>query len=110
MKPIRYLLLTVFATIAIFSAIIYSACNKNKCHNVVCQNNGVCNSGICVCPVGFEGNLCQTLSRNKFLFTYNGYYLCGESSLRNQYSVHFLAVLHDSTEMVITNFLGNVYD
>lgn len=110
MKSMRYLLLTAFVTFAIFSAIFYSACNKNKCHNVLCQNNGVCNSGNCVCPVGFEGNLCQTLTRNKFLFTYNGYDLCGDNNLRTQYSVHFLAVLHDSTEMVITNFLNNVYD
>jgi hypothetical protein len=110
MKPMRYLLLIAFATIAICSAIIYSACNKNKCHNVVCLNNSVCNSGNCVCLVGYEGNRCQTLSRNKFIFTYNGHDLCGDSSKFTQYSIHILAVLHDSTEMVITNFLNNAYD
>jgi hypothetical protein len=106
----RFLLFAAFASLTCLAIIIDSACNKNKCHNVLCLNRGVCNSGICTCPVGYEGVRCETLSRDKFLFTYNGHDLCGDSSKYTQYSVYFLAVLHDSTEMVIKNFLNNLDD
>jgi hypothetical protein len=110
MRPKRYLVLAAFITVAVFSVATYSACNKNKCHNVVCLNNGACFGGTCKCPTGFEGNRCQTLSRDKFIYNYNGYDLCGDSSLYHPYSVQLLAVLHDSTEMVLRNLLDNLDD
>ena len=115
MKPMRYLLLTAVLTFAVFSVITWTACNKNKCHNVVCLNNGECDGGKCVCPVGFEGLRCEILSRDKFIFNYNGYDLCGygvngDSTAYRQYSIHLLTVLHDSTEMVLTNFINNIED
>jgi len=44
---------------------------EDKCvtHHVVCYNGGYCtgNTGLCTCTSGYEGDSCQTLSREKFL-------------------------------------------
>ncbi len=113
MKPIRNILLTsLIATLALFS-VIYTSCNKNKCHNVTCLNQGTCDGGYCVCPRGFEGNRCQTLSREKFIATYNGGDSCHDATTPNhftQYPVHLLSRLNDSTEMVLTNLLDDPSD
>ena len=106
MKSIRNLLLTLFLTIIVVTAISYSACNKNHCANVVCQNQGVCNGGSCVCQVGFEGSRCEILSRDKFIFTYNGHDSCSNDSDR-QYPILLLAVPNDSLELNMKHFLNN---
>jgi len=109
MKPIRAILLTAFFTLSAFSAVVYTSCNKNKCDNVICLNLGVCNGGSCVCPTGFEGNRCQTLSRDKFIFTYNGGDSCS-TKINTIYPIYILAVLSDSLEMNMKNFLNNPQD
>lgn len=113
MKPIHNLLLIAFLTISAVTVVVYTACNKNKCHNVTCLNQGVCDGGICVCPVGFEGGTCQTLSRDKFISNYNGGDSCG-STIANQYytpySVQLLTVLNKPLEMTLTNVLNNMAD
>jgi hypothetical protein len=109
MKPIRYILLAAILIISVFSVAVYSGCNKNKCHNVLCLNQGLCDGGICMCPVGFEGIRCGTLSRDKFIYNYNGYDSCeyhSDSAGRNVYSIHLIAVLHDSIEMTLTNLMN----
>jgi hypothetical protein len=110
MKPIRSILLAAFLTLFVFSAVVYTACNKNKCHNVVCLNLGACDGGNCICPTGFEGNRCQTKSRDKFLFTYNGGDSCTAPYGYHVYSVHLLASTTDSMQMVMKNFLNNMDD
>ena len=71
MKSIRNILIAVFLTITVCSAIVYTACNKDHCTNVICQNGGACNGGNCTCLAGFEGIRCETLSRDKFIYTFN---------------------------------------
>src|SRR5271157_1742979 len=110
MKPIRNILLTCCLTLAAFSIVIYTACNKNKCRKVICINNGVCYGGNCVCPIGFEGARCEVLSRDKFIFTYNGSDLCSISKEYREYPVTFIKVLTDSLEMTMKNFLNNLDD
>src|SRR5580704_2169466 len=110
MKSIRSILLTAFLTLSVFSAVIYSACNKNKCDKVVCLNLGVCDGGNCNCPVGYEGNRCQTKSRDKFIFTYNGGDSCGKVFGNHVYSIYLLAISTDSLQMVMKNFLNNMDD
>jgi hypothetical protein len=105
MKPIRNILITAFLAIIVITAVSYSACNKNQCASLVCQNQGVCNSGSCVCPVGFEGSYCQTLSRDKFIFTYNGGDTCSNEGYR-QYSILLLAT-SDSQTLNMKHFLNN---
>ena len=67
-KSLRAILLTSLVTFATFSAIIYvtSSCNRDKCKTIVCANGGVCNGGNCICPTGYEGVNCETVSITKF--------------------------------------------
>jgi len=109
MKPIRSILLTVFLTVTVITAISYSACNKNHCTNVVCQNRGICDGGGCYCPVGYEGIRCEILSRDKFVFTYSGHDVCSNES-NTQYQIHLLAVPDDSLELTMKNFLNDLDD
>ena len=112
MKSIRAVLLAVFLTLSIFSAVTYTACNKNHCHNVLCLNYGSCDGGSCVCLPGYEGNRCQTLSRDKFIFTYNGHDSCGHFNghTYDQYPIRLLAVPLDSTEMTLKGLLDSLSD
>lgn len=109
MKQLRTIVLTAMLTVIAFSAVIYTSCNKNKCDKVVCLNLGACDAGNCICPTGFEGNRCQTLSRDKFIFTYSGGDSCTRGGI-NRYQIYMLAVLNDSVEMTMKNFLGNYQD
>ncbi len=109
MKHLRTILIAAFGTLLAFSAAVYTSCNKNKCDKVICLNLGVCDGGNCICPVGFEGNRCQTLSRDKFIFTYSGGDSC-TGRVYNRYQIFLLAVLNDSIEMKMKNFLGNIQD
>ena len=111
MKSIRNILIAAFLTITVCSAIVYTACNKDHCNNVICQNGGACNGGNCTCVVGFEGIRCETLSRDKFIYTFNGGDTCSNSdSIYDQYPVKFLAVLTNPVEINMKNFLDNVND
>ena len=111
MKPIRKILVAAFLLAGIFSAVIYSACSKDRCNNVVCLNGGACNSGSCTCLAGYEGIRCATLSRDKFIFTFNGADTCSNNDLFvNQYHVGFLAIASNPVEMTMTNFLNNIND
>jgi hypothetical protein len=109
MKPIRNILLTLFLTAAVFSAVVYTACNKNKCSKVICLNMGVCDGGNCFCPIGHEGARCEILSRDKFIFTYNGGDTCGIRGSK-EYPIHILATQYDSLEMTMKNFLNDADD
>ena len=109
MNIFRIVLLSAMTTVAIFSAVVYTSCNKDKCDKVVCLNLGACNNGNCTCPVGFEGNRCETLSRDKFIFTYNGGDSC-TGPVYDKYALYFHAVLTDPVTMTMLNILNNIQD
>ena len=106
---LRNILVTAFITTSIFSAITYTACTKDHCNNVACLNGGACDGGNCVCPTGYEGNRCQTYSRDKFVGNYNGADSCSVTG-DNQYPIRMLAVAANPVEMTMMNFLGNPND
>jgi hypothetical protein len=108
MKPIRLILLISLLSVAVVSAITYTSCKKDACNNVVCLNQGTCDGGNCTCPVGYEGLRCDTLSRNKFVFTYNGGDTCG--SIYTQYPISLYAVSTNPLELTMKNFLNNPDD
>lgn len=62
------------ALLASFSltGMLFTSCEEDKCKAIVCANNGVCNSdGSCTCPAGYEGNKCETVTREKFMGAWN---------------------------------------
>ncbi len=65
--PLKTILISALATFSAFISIVYVSCNRDKCKTIVCAHGGVCNSGGCICPSGYQGSNCETLSRNKFL-------------------------------------------
>jgi hypothetical protein len=111
---IRNILLTALLTIALFSAISYTACKKDACENVICLNLGACDGGKCVCPTGFEGARCETLSREKFIKTYNGYDTCNYTTLDSfrydAYPIYFRAIQGDPRSMMMKNILHSMDD
>ena len=110
MKQIKNILLTALLTILVFSAVIYTSCHKDKCKDVVCLNKGVCDNGKCFCLTGYEGPRCDTLSRNKFIYTFNGGDYCGDSAKYAEHPLHFLTVRYKPLEMNMKNMLGNPQD
>jgi len=56
------------AAIASFVTISLGSCKVDKCKAIVCANDGACEEdGSCTCPVGYEGERCETLSRERFI-------------------------------------------
>src|SRR3954465_8770737 len=110
MKLIRSILLTALLTLIVFSAVTYTACHKDKCNNVVCLNKGACDNGKCLCLTGYEGARCDTLSRNKFIYTFSGGDHCGDSLKYSQYQLQFVTVPFKPLEMMMLNMLGNPDD
>ncbi len=111
MKHIRFILLSSFVMLALIGVLSYTSCNKDKCHNVVCLHKGTCDGGICQCPVGYEGLRCETQSRDKFIFTYNGGDTCSNFLGHwHQYSIQLLAIAENPFLFTMKNFIGNLQD
>lgn len=109
MKPIRLILVAAVLTTALFSLIAYTACKRDACFNVVCLNLGACDGGKCTCPTGYEGIRCETLSRDKFIFTFNGGDSCTKKGIR-QYPIYLRARLNNPLEMTMKNVINNLDD
>lgn len=67
MKNLKSILLAGFLTVGAFSSAVFTSCNPDACKDVVCQNGGNCTDGTCTCPAGYEGTLCETMARTKFV-------------------------------------------
>ncbi len=57
-----------------FMSVVYAGCKKEEptspddgCSSVVCQNGGTCFRGKCTCPIGYEGDLCERKSSDKYI-------------------------------------------
>ena len=65
-------LLTTLSVFALTSAVFLSSCKEDKCKAVVCAYDGTCNEdGSCSCVVGYEGERCETVTRDKFKGVWN---------------------------------------
>lgn len=80
----------IFSTIgafAILATFSLTSCTEDLCKSVVCANHGTCTEeGTCLCPVGYEGERCETITR----FKYKGAWAVTESGSSSgpiQYSV-----------------------
>ncbi len=78
----KFLKLTFLTTIvlAIAISVIYTSCERNVCDNVTCYNGGSCSGGTCLCPLGYEGPQCLTLSITRYLGVYLGYNTCNNNA------------------------------
>ncbi|MEZ5046178.1 MAG: hypothetical protein R2831_04230 [Chitinophagaceae bacterium] len=76
MKNLKSILFSAVLTIGTFAAITFVSCNPDPCKDVVCANGGVCVDGGCNCETGYEGTLCDVLSRTKFLGVFSGNETC----------------------------------
>lgn len=66
----KTILLTALGAITVFTAVTYSSCTSDKCKAIVCAYGGVCTDGGCVCPSGYEGPQCETITRERYLRTW----------------------------------------
>lgn len=65
-------LLTAVSSLALLSAFSFTSCKEDKCKTVVCAYSGTCNDdGSCTCQIGYEGERCETISRDKFKGVYD---------------------------------------
>lgn len=109
MKALRSIIVTALLSIGAFFAITHTACNKDRCNNVACLNGGVCDGGSCTCAAGWQGNRCQTASRDKFIGTFNGGDSCGVGGY-TQYSINFVKTVGNQTQMTMRNMLNDIDD
>lgn len=105
----RYILLTVIFTIAVFSVVTYTACKKDPCKDVICLHLGACDGGECICPIGYEGDRCEELTRDRFVRTYTGGDTCTARGY-HQYPIQLLARLSNPRELTMKNVLGDPND
>lgn len=102
MTPLRKIVITALASVAVAFSCIYVSCNRDKCKTIVCAHSGVCDGGKCICPSGYEGSNCETVARDKFI---GNWYVFEKGSITNaaQYPIA-IEKSSDITEVVIKNF------
>lgn len=67
----KNIVITVLSTLAIFFSVAYTSCKPDVCKNVSCAFGGTCKDGSCICQVGYEGDHCETITRDKFKGIFN---------------------------------------
>lgn len=68
----KSLLQTTLAAGLLLTGVGFTSCQQDKCMSVVCAHNGECNSdGSCTCAIGYEGERCETITRDKFKGSWN---------------------------------------
>ncbi len=67
----KKIFVTAISVTLLFIAIGFNACKSDKCKQINCAFSGVCKEGICLCQVGYEGEHCETVTRDKFKGIYN---------------------------------------
>ena len=88
-----------------FLAVVYSSCNKDngksstKLKCVTCANGGLCLNDTCRCLVGYEGNACQTLTRQKYLGTWN----VSEQGSTSPFSTYSITIQSNSSNPLINS-------
>lgn len=67
---IKTIVLSALSAMAVFTAVTYTSCKSDKCKSIVCAYGGVCTDGGCLCPTGYEGPQCETITRDRYLNTW----------------------------------------
>ena len=75
---------TLLITAAIFGSVLYTSCRLDKCKPINCAHQGVCQGGTCICPAGYEGPNCETVTRDKYIGNWRVFEK-GSNSIAAQY-------------------------
>jgi hypothetical protein len=67
----KRIIITALSTLTLFFAFVFNACTPDKCKHVSCAYGGTCKDGTCLCQTGYEGEHCETVTRDKFKGIYN---------------------------------------
>lgn len=63
----KRLLMISLGAISTVATLTITSCESNKCKAIVCANGAVCEEdGSCTCPVGYEGERCETATRDRY--------------------------------------------
>ncbi len=100
--PFKSILVSALLALTTVFSIAWFSCNRDKCKSIVCANHGVCNYGTCVCPSGFQGTNCETVSRLKFIGNWSVFEK-GTITNAAQYPIT-ISPSNTVTDVVITNF------
>lgn len=106
MKLIRHINIAILFGLSI---ILFVSCERRNCNNVVCPFGQVCSNGLCLCPNGYEGSDCQTLSSDKYTGNYIVYENCPNSTMGNpigQYNTYIGADPNYPSQMIIYNLFN----
>ncbi|MBL0310947.1 MAG: hypothetical protein IPP77_15150 [Bacteroidetes bacterium] len=99
--------------ISIFTLILTS-CERKSCNSVVCPLGQICLNGNCICPNGYEGTDCQTLSADKYVGNYIVYESCPGSTTGNPFGQYNTYIGYDPSypnQLIIYNLFnqGSAY-
>lgn len=67
----KKIVLTALSTLLVFFGVTYTSCKPDKCKHVSCAYGGTCKDGACICQIGYEGEHCETVTREKFKGIWN---------------------------------------
>ncbi len=100
---------TIYSFLSIITLIVlsfFTSCRPEACDKVNCAYTGVCVDGECICPVGYEGIYCETISRDKFID--NGIYSVNEDGSLSP-KAQYTATMEEGArinEVRLKNFLN----
>jgi hypothetical protein len=103
---LKTIILSALGAVAAFGAVTFSACKPEKCKSIVCAYGGVCKEGTCICPTGYEGFQCETITRDKFKGNWTVFEK-GTKSMPAQYSL-VIEYGANMTDMTIKNFYNKL--
>ena len=107
-----------FITVLVCLAIVWSSCKKKSsvasCNYYVCLNGGYCSMDTakkmpkCICPVGYEGYNCNTLTVEKYMDTWDmQQIITGSDSMAFQDDTMYYPVMLRKTATLTTFFIYN---
>ena len=113
MKNFKLISITFSLIVTCFAIALFSACGKKTsntnsttlqpCNNVICLNGGTCSDGLCNCPVGYEGNKCETRWSDKFIGNYQAQDECFTSTSNPYYNISISSVVDFANKISIYN-------
>lgn len=110
MKTLKTILFSAALTVGAFTTTFFTSCDPDACKDVICANDGTCTDGTCACTAGFEGTLCETQTRAKFIKTWSASDLQSGSSTPFLYSCIISAGTGSSNlDVIIDNSFSDDY-